>query len=213
MVGPYDSSIATVASKATKAKTSSGALLRDIFHPFYLHPSDSPGMLLVNTPFDSKGCGVWHRGILIALSAKNKVGFIDGTFLKPKISCDSIKSWTRTNDMVISWLLNTLTKEIAESVLYSKTAREIWLELEERFGQSNGPQLYHLQKEINEPVQEDNGDQSFQSGDKPMTQDQYHSLYQLLQSVKVANQGDQINEDVISAHCAGPFTEEASGAW
>lgn len=55
--------------------------------------------------------------------------------------------------MVISWLLNTFSKEIAESVLYSKIAREIWLELEERFGQSNGPHHYHLQKEISQTSQ------------------------------------------------------------
>lgn len=52
--------------------------------------------------------------------------------------------------MVISWLLNSLFKEIAESVLYSRTAREIWEELDEIFGQSNGPQLYYLQKQISE---------------------------------------------------------------
>nr|XP_016448700.1 PREDICTED: uncharacterized protein LOC107773790 [Nicotiana tabacum] len=103
----------------------------DCNHPFYLHPSDSPGMFLANYVFDGKGYGGWRRGILIALYAKNKVGFIDGTSVQPNISSDSFKSWDRCNDVVISWLLNTLSKEIAESVLYSKTAREIWTELEE----------------------------------------------------------------------------------
>ncbi|XP_016462856.2 uncharacterized protein LOC107785942 [Nicotiana tabacum] len=55
--------------------------------------------------------------------------------------------------MVISWLLNSLSKAIAESVLYTKTAKKIWDELEERFGQSSGPQLYHIQKEISESTQ------------------------------------------------------------
>ncbi|XP_070007446.1 uncharacterized protein [Nicotiana sylvestris] len=45
--------------------------------------------------------------------------------------------------MVISWLLNSL----------SKAAKKIWDELEERFGQSSGPQLYHIQKEISESTQ------------------------------------------------------------
>lgn len=125
----------------------------DSSHPFYLHPSDSPGMILVNSIFDGKGYRGWRKGILIALSAKNKVGFIDRTFLQPKISSDSFKPWVRCNNMVISWLLNSLSREIAESVLYSKTAIEIWKELEERFGQSNGPQLYHLQKEISQLLQ------------------------------------------------------------
>lgn len=91
-------------------------------------------MLLVDSVFDGKGYGGWRRGILIALSAKNKVGFIDGSFAQPKISSDTFKSWSKYKEMVISWLLNTLSKDIAESVLYSTTTRQIWIELEERFG-------------------------------------------------------------------------------
>lgn len=55
--------------------------------------------------------------------------------------------------MVISWLLNSLLNEIAENILYYKITREIWEDLEERLGQSNGPQLYHLQKHISELAQ------------------------------------------------------------
>ncbi|XP_075098036.1 uncharacterized protein LOC142175352 [Nicotiana tabacum] len=112
------------------AAFAAGIALLDSSHPLYLHPSDSPGMPLVNTVFNGKGYGGWRRGILIALSTKNKVGFIDGTLIQPKISYDTFKSWARCNDMIISWLLNSLSKEIAESVLYSKTAKDIWNELE-----------------------------------------------------------------------------------
>ncbi|XP_075107175.1 uncharacterized protein LOC107809516 [Nicotiana tabacum] len=50
--------------------------------------------------------------------------------------------------MVTLWLLNSLSKDIGDSVIYSKTARELWIGLEHRFGQSNGAKLYHLQKEL-----------------------------------------------------------------
>ncbi|XP_075074695.1 uncharacterized protein LOC142162262 [Nicotiana tabacum] len=108
-------SASVTATSSPQMATTASALL-DSSHPFYLHPSDSPGMLLVNSPFDGRGYGGWRRGMLIALSAKNKVGLIDGTFLQPKISSDDFKSWTRCNDMIISWL--SLSKAIAESVLY-----------------------------------------------------------------------------------------------
>ncbi|XP_070003367.1 uncharacterized protein [Nicotiana sylvestris] len=107
------------------AGTDAGKTAIDPSHSFYLHPSDSLGMLLVNIVFDGKGYGGWRREILIALLAKNKVGFIDGSISQPKISSDSFKSWARCNDMVISWLLNALSKEIAESVLYSKISQQI----------------------------------------------------------------------------------------
>ncbi|XP_075104960.1 uncharacterized protein LOC107826512 [Nicotiana tabacum] len=50
--------------------------------------------------------------------------------------------------MVISWILNALSKDIADSVIYSKTAKELWDSLEQRFGRSNGAKLYHLQKKL-----------------------------------------------------------------
>ncbi|KAM3251774.1 hypothetical protein P3L10_005844 [Capsicum annuum] len=67
----------------TTSSASSGSTTRtppamDPTHLYYLHSSDSPGMTLVNTPFDGKGYQGWKRSVLIALSAKNKLGFIAG---------------------------------------------------------------------------------------------------------------------------------------
>ncbi|KAH0734514.1 hypothetical protein KY285_010221 [Solanum tuberosum] len=55
--------------------------------------------------------------------------------------------------MVISWLLNSLSREISESVIYSSTAKELWSDLEARFGQSSGAKLFQLQKELSDLVQ------------------------------------------------------------
>ncbi|XP_060181947.1 uncharacterized protein LOC132611543 [Lycium barbarum] len=128
----------------------------DMSSPYYLHPSDSPGMTLVNSSFDGKGFGGWRRSILIALSAKNKLGFINGVIKSPSDTSADFNLWNRRNDMVTSWLLNSLSKEIASSVIYSKSAEELWTALEDRFGQPNGAKLYHLQKELNDLVQGSN---------------------------------------------------------
>lgn len=90
---------------------------------------------------------------MIALSAKNKVGFIDGTHKEPTSISPDFKLWNRRNDMVLSWMLNSLSKEIADSVIYSKTTKDLWKELEDKFGQSNETQIYHLQKELSDLVQ------------------------------------------------------------
>ncbi|XP_070026075.1 uncharacterized protein [Nicotiana sylvestris] len=50
--------------------------------------------------------------------------------------------------MVTSWLLNSLSKVIADRVLYSKITKDLWTDLEHRFGQPNGAKLYHPQKEL-----------------------------------------------------------------
>ncbi|KAM3285793.1 hypothetical protein P3S67_024592 [Capsicum chacoense] len=113
------------------------------------HPSSNPGMTLVYTPFDGKGYPGWKRLVLIALSAMNKLGFITGFHSCPASDATDFQAWNRCNDMVTFWILNSLSKDIADSVIYSKTVQELWTSLEHRFGQSNGAKLYHLQKELN----------------------------------------------------------------
>ncbi|XP_047267615.1 uncharacterized protein LOC124898042 [Capsicum annuum] len=122
-------------------------------HPYYLAPSDSPGMTIVNSIFDRRGLPGWRRGVLIVLSAKKKFEFINGICKAPDLNATDYEQWSCFNDMVISWLLNFLSREVGDSVIYSKKAKELWDSLEHRFGRSNGAKLYHLQKEILELVQ------------------------------------------------------------
>ena len=107
----------------------------DVNDPLYLHPSDHPGLVLVSQIFDGKNFGEWRRSVKIALSAKNKSGFITGAVEKPSSPLDLVNRWERCNDMVISWLINGLNAEIRSSVIYIDTAKGIWTELESRFGQ------------------------------------------------------------------------------
>ncbi|XP_075091973.1 uncharacterized protein LOC142172099 [Nicotiana tabacum] len=55
--------------------------------------------------------------------------------------------------MVTSWILNSLSKDLADSLQYVKDAEELWQELEDRYDQTNGAKLYQLQKEINDLTQ------------------------------------------------------------
>ncbi|XP_016473718.1 uncharacterized protein LOC107795567 [Nicotiana tabacum] len=55
--------------------------------------------------------------------------------------------------MVTSWILNSLSKDIEDSVKYANDAVELWIELEDRYEQTNGARLYQIQKEINDTSQ------------------------------------------------------------
>ncbi|KAI4351369.1 hypothetical protein L6164_005741 [Bauhinia variegata] len=90
----------------------------DFPSPLFLHSSDSLGVVLVSKQFDSTSFNAWKRGMIIALSAKNKLGFITGELPKPDPSSPLLQAWNICNFIVISWILNVLNKEIAESVIY-----------------------------------------------------------------------------------------------
>ncbi|XP_056688658.1 uncharacterized protein [Spinacia oleracea] len=100
---------------------------------YYLSNNDLNTSKLVNIVFDGKCFNDWKRSMVIALSARNKLSFVDGTMNQPAVGSVNFRIWNRCNDLVISWMLGSLEVSIARSVLYLKTAREIWLDLEERF--------------------------------------------------------------------------------
>lgn len=95
--------------------------------------------------FDEDSYADWKRFLLISLTVRSKIGFVDGTIDKP-IATDvfTTKAWDRRNNMLISWMLGVLDQDISRRVLYFTSARDIWLNLEERFGQASGTLLYKV---------------------------------------------------------------------
>ncbi|XP_019267554.1 PREDICTED: uncharacterized protein LOC109244849 [Nicotiana attenuata] len=120
----------------------------DPSHPLYIHPSDSPGTHLVSPPFDGTGFVAWRKSMLVSLSAKNKLAPIDGRQSKPSSDSPYYPYWERCNDMVVAWITNSLSRDIATSVLGDDTAKEIWSDIKERFGQSNGSKFIQIQRDI-----------------------------------------------------------------
>ncbi|VFQ95873.1 unnamed protein product [Cuscuta campestris] len=77
-----------------------------------------------------------------------KIGFINGKCRKPDPDDPSYAQWERCDNMVFSWILNSIQSDLAEAFLYATSSEELWNELEERFGESNGPLIYQIEKKI-----------------------------------------------------------------
>ncbi|XP_060182435.1 uncharacterized protein LOC132612115 [Lycium barbarum] len=105
----------------------------DASSPLYMHPLESAGAMLVPVQFNGIGYRSWRRGVLRALSVKNKLGFINGECKKPEFASPQHRQWERCDDIVTSWILNSLSKEIADSVEYVNDSTELWKELDDRY--------------------------------------------------------------------------------
>nr|CAD1839766.1 unnamed protein product [Ananas comosus var. bracteatus] len=116
--------------------------------PLVLHHSDHPGMLLVSKPLEGYNYGQWSRAMRISLSAKNKIGFVDGSIKVPTPSDLKFHIWQRCNDMVLSGILNAIHPDLAESVIYAKTAADVWEDLKERFSQGDDSRIFQIRQEI-----------------------------------------------------------------
>ncbi|KZV48565.1 hypothetical protein F511_32101 [Dorcoceras hygrometricum] len=123
--------------------------LEDTSSPYYLQNGDHPGLLLVSNLLVGSNYNIWSRAMVVALTAKNKLGFVDNSIDQPRSDDLLYGSWTRCNSMVISWILNSVTRDIADSLMYMPTAREMWVDLHDRFHESNAPRVYQIKKMLN----------------------------------------------------------------
>ncbi|GAV86990.1 UBN2_3 domain-containing protein [Cephalotus follicularis] len=105
----------------------------------YLHPYDTPRTNLATEQLTkNENYGVWSHAMLIALRAKNKIGFIDGSCEKPDQNSPLLYQWERCNAIVLSWIMNTVSKELFIGIVYSTDALAVWKDLKERFDKVNG---------------------------------------------------------------------------
>lgn len=119
------------------------------FHPLFLHNNDQPGMVLISKKLlGSENYSTWKRSIQIALSAQNKLVIVNGEFLPPSEKSPLYAHWRRVNDMVITWILNTVSDDISNSMNYMDSAFDVWSELSERFSAVSGHKIYEIQKDL-----------------------------------------------------------------
>nr|XP_009598282.1 uncharacterized protein LOC104094096 [Nicotiana tomentosiformis] len=96
--------------------TQDTATILDSTNPLYIHPSESVGTVLVPVAFDGTGYRSWRRG-------KCK---------KPNAGEVTYDQWALCDDMVTSWILNSLSKDLVDGLQYVSDAKELWQELEDR---------------------------------------------------------------------------------
>ncbi|XP_012842529.1 PREDICTED: uncharacterized protein LOC105962751 [Erythranthe guttata] len=85
----------------------------------------------------------------ISLTVKNKIGFIDDTIFEP--AADELvmrNACIRNNSIVMSWIINSVSKDIQGSIMYSNSSKEIWDDLKTRFSQTNGPRIFQLRRDL-----------------------------------------------------------------
>ncbi|XP_075649600.1 uncharacterized protein LOC142620044 [Castanea sativa] len=123
--------------------------------PYFLSSDDNPGVSLVVQPLTEENYSTWSRAILISLDAKTKLVFIDGSIPKPQyVDHPYYTAWCKCNSTVLAWLFNSVSKDLQPSIVYFKTTRDVWIDLQYRNGQGNGPRIFELRKEISSLTQE-----------------------------------------------------------
>ncbi|XP_074373576.1 uncharacterized protein LOC141713912 [Apium graveolens] len=126
----------------------------DVSSLLYFHPSDGNNFMTIDKLQGSSNYRSWKRSMEIALSSKRKLGFVEGTLLRD--TTDEVKkdAWDTCNNMIISWILGSVSDSIKKSIMFVSTAHHIWKHLEQRFALTNGSRKYKINKELYETKQQ-----------------------------------------------------------
>lgn len=123
--------------------------INSIHHPLYFHQNDHPGLVLISKKLTgSETYSSWKRSMMIALNARNKLKLINGSFPEPSGDSQIRSLWERAKDMVISWILNTVSEQIGNNLSFVNSASALWKELHEHYSQLDGHRTYQASNEI-----------------------------------------------------------------
>ncbi|KAK6128702.1 hypothetical protein DH2020_037552 [Rehmannia glutinosa] len=121
--------------------------------PFFLPPSDNSHTIEIKPPLDGTNYTAWSRAFSLSISVKNKQGFLDGSIPMPDFSDPLYIPWLRCNNLILTWLINSVTKEIASSIIYMNSAKEVWEILKTRYSQPDSVRIYQLQQQLSSASQ------------------------------------------------------------
>ncbi|KAJ0514308.1 putative retrotransposon gag domain, retrotransposon Copia-like protein [Helianthus annuus] len=121
----------------------------DFGDPLFLHASDTSTLSIVNVKLKgTENYMVWANSMELALRVKNKMGFVDGSCLKPSDNDVLSNQWDRCNSVVLSWILNSISDELYLGQIYSRVASEVWQELKETYCKVDGSIIFNLHQKI-----------------------------------------------------------------
>ena len=90
----------------------------------------------------------WSMKMRRALTMKNKFKFVDGSIPIPDEDDLNRMAWERCNNLVHTWIINSIEPFIAQSVVFIENAVDIWNDLKDHFMRGGRIRVAQLYQEI-----------------------------------------------------------------
>ena len=121
---------------------------RKMLTPYALTSNDNPGNIITQVQLKGENYDEWARAVRIALRAKKKYGFMDGSIKQPDNDSLELEDWWTINSMLVSWVFNTVEPTLRSTISYMENVKELWEEIKQQFSIGNGPRVQQLKSDI-----------------------------------------------------------------
>ena len=143
-MGSNDGDDLTNAS-ATKSASSQSRVevQRRRISPYDLSSSDNPGSVISQPFLKGPNYNEWATNLRMALKARKKFGFVDGTLSQPHPDSDDLDDWWTNNALVLSWIKLTIT-ELVRYLSHLEIASDYWEHIRRRYSVNNGQRVQRI---------------------------------------------------------------------
>lgn len=97
----------------------------------------------------------WSRSMKCALGTKNKFAFVDGSVPIPPMDDLNRNAWKHCDNLIHSWIINSVSPQIAQTIVFYEYNIDVWIESQERFSKVDQIHVASLRSSINNLKQGD----------------------------------------------------------
>ena len=88
-------------------------------------------------------------GLELALGGRPKLGYMNGLIRAPASTDAKFVEWQANDNIVMSWLFNSMETQIYEIFAHSETTKSLWDSLQDMYGNvDNASYVFELQREL-----------------------------------------------------------------
>ncbi|KAL6224758.1 hypothetical protein ACLB2K_003613 [Fragaria x ananassa] len=106
----------------------------------------NPNQSLCYVPLNEFNYLPWSRAVTLALGGKRKLNFIKDEEI-PDVSSSEYEGWLYKDQLVMSWLLNSMEPKISEIFSYSESSYHLSNVVKDMYGNlNNAARVFQLKK-------------------------------------------------------------------
>ncbi|XP_019089186.1 PREDICTED: uncharacterized protein LOC109127987 [Camelina sativa] len=143
-----DSAVKKSGSLITSGSNTRTEMTRRRIDPYDLSSGDNPGSVISQPQLRGPNYDEWAMNLRLALRARKKFGFADGTIPKPDEGSDDLEDWWANNAMVVSWIRLIVAPDLSSSLSHHEVACDLWTHIQKRFSVKNGQHVQRLKTEL-----------------------------------------------------------------
>ncbi|XP_062026215.1 uncharacterized protein LOC133742542 [Rosa rugosa] len=110
---------------------------------------ENPNQRLCSVLLNEFNYLAWSRAVTLALGGRSKLNFVNDKNNIPDASSSEYESWLSKDQLVMSWLINSMEPKLAEIFSYSESSRHLWDAVKDMYGNlDNAARVFQLKKDL-----------------------------------------------------------------